>query len=349
MKNIVMNGLQGDSADKLLKNGFDVRALRPYEGKDGRSYLTQNHNGKPVSMVQNAPATLRKDDWITIDRAIVKVARERLTVVSDLRSAGLQHIIPNGMGTTVFQTETEGDFSDARISMSPLADADNDRPEYGLTSLPMPITHKGFDFDIRQIEASRKSGTPIDTSSAEQAGRKVAEGLEKLTLGLSGSFSYGGGFVYGMTNFPSRVTKVMTTPTGTGTNAATLTEILDMRQSLNDIFHFGPYVIYVSPAWDAFLDEDFSSVKGDITLRERILKLHNISSMKTADFLTGFQMIMVQTTNDVIREVVGMDLTTVQWDTQGGLMKHFKVMAIIVPQLRADFNGNSGIAHGTAP
>jgi hypothetical protein len=28
------------------------------------------------------------------------------------------------------------------------------------------------------------------------------------------------------------------------------------------------------------------------------------------------------------------------------MMLNFKVMAILVPQLRADFNGNTGIVHG---
>jgi hypothetical protein len=42
-----------------------------------------------------------------------------------------------------------------------------------------------------------------------------------------------------------------------------------------------------------------------------------------------------------------MDVTTVQWDEKGGMKKNFKIMAIIVPQLRADQNSNTGIVHGT--
>ena len=36
-----------------------------------------------------------------------------------------------------------------------------------------------------------------------------------------------------------------------------------------------------------------------------------------------------------------------QWEGQGGMEVNFKVMAILVPQLRDDFNGNTGIVHGT--
>jgi hypothetical protein len=45
--------------------------------------------------------------------------------------------------------------------------------------------------------------------------------------------------------------------------------------------------------------------------------------------------------------VIGMDVTTVQWETHGGMRLNFKVMAIMVPQLRSDFNGNAGIVHGS--
>ncbi len=52
-------------------------------------------------------------------------------------------------------------------------------------------------------------------------------------------------------------------------------------------------------------------------------------------------------TTDVVREVIGMDVTTVQWETKGGMQLNFKVMAILVPQIRADQNSNTGIVHGT--
>ena len=95
------------------------------------------------------------------------------------------------------------------------------------------------------------------------------------------------------------------------------------------------------------MDDDYSSAKGDNTLRERIAKIDNITSVDTLDTLTGYQMLLIQQTSDVIREVVGMDMTTLQWMSHGGLQFNFKVMAIMVPQLRADQNGNTGIVHGT--
>ena len=120
-----------------------------------------------------------------------------------------------------------------------------------------------------------------------------------------------------------------------------------MRKQAQGAYHYGPYKLYVAPDWDQYLDDDYSSAKGDNTLRERILKINGINAVDTMDYLTGFTAILVQQTSDVIRMVVGMEVTTLQWDTMGGLRKNFKVMAILVPQIRADQNGRCGIVHGS--
>jgi hypothetical protein len=81
------------------------------------------------------------------------------------------------------------------------------------------------------------------------------------------------------------------------------------------------------------------------------LEVDGFKSIKRLDYLTGtsnpFTVIMIQMDPDTARAVNGMDLTTVMWDSTGGLRKNFKVMAINVAQLRADYNGNCGIAVGT--
>jgi hypothetical protein len=177
----------------------------------------------------------------------------------------------------------------------------------------------------------------------------VAESAEKLLLGTYGTYAFGGGTIYGITNFPSRLTQSMTLPTASGwTGKTLLTEVLEMKQKSQNAYHYGPWVLYTSPAWDQYLDEDYSDAKGDNTVRERLAKIDGIAAVRTVDYLTNYQMVLVQQTSDVIREVIGMDITTVQWESQGGMQLNFKVMAIMVPQVRADYNSKTGIVHGTA-
>lgn len=348
----ILNGqAHGGVANTLLQNNFSVNVLRPWIGKDGRAYIARNQGGKMVACpVPVGNAALRHEEWKILDEAIVAAAKPRLRVVADLRAAGLTYNIPDGMGKTVLMTENVSDISAADISMDPARETAGDRPDYDLANLPLPVIHKDFFFNARQIATSRNLGAPIDVTTAQLAARRVAEEAEKLALGTTGSFAYGGGTIYGLTNFPSRLTKVLTDPTSSGwTPKDTVTEVLAMKQQSMDAFHYGPWVLYTSPSWDQFLDEDYSTLKGDNTLRERLKKIENIRDIRTADYLTGYQMVLVQQTSDVVREVIGMDITTVQWESMGGMRLHFKVMAILVPQLRADHNGNTGIVHGTAP
>lgn len=345
----ILNGqAQGSVATTLLSNGFDVGALRPWIGKDGRSYVAQVRNGQKVAIptpVNNA--TLRKDEWKILDESIVAAAKERLRVVADMRGNGNVFNIPNGMGKTVLETETVSDLTPATISMDPARDGENDRPEYDLVNLPLPVIHKDFFFSARQVATSRNMGASIDTTSGQLAARRVSEEAEKLVLGTGSSFTYGGGSIYGFTNFPSRITRTISAPTGSN-QTTTVQEVLAMRQDSEDAKHYGPWILYNSPAWDQYLDDDYSSQKGDNTLRQRLMAINGIQDVRTADYLgSGYQLILVQQTSDVARLVIGMDITTVQWETHGGMRLNFKVMAIIVPQLRADFNGNTGIVHGS--
>lgn len=345
----ILNGQgHGSVAGNLIANGMDVRCLRPYLDHEGRSLISIVQNGKEVAVpVANATATLRKDAWIHLDTQIIKAAKERLRVWSDIRGAGLTYSVPNAMGRTSLEYERQSDINPAIISMDGLRQSQNDRPEFDLSSIPLPIIHKDFFFSARQLAASRDSGSPLDTTTAELAGRRVAEELEKLTLGVSSTYSFGGGTIYGLRNFTSRMTKVITSPEAGGWTPATLVnEVLEMKLQSHNAYHYGPWMIYHSPAWDPYMDDDYSAAKGDNTLRERLKKIAGIQDVRVADHLPDYDLIMVQMTSDVSRCVLGIDLVTVQWEVQGGMQVNYKVMCILVPQFRSDINGKTGIVHG---
>lgn len=346
----ILNGqANGNVASVLMANNFDPNSLRPYVNNRGQSCITQVINGKPQEIVLNSTqATLRKDDWKLLDAAIIKAAKPRLRAVADLRGSGLQYTIPNGMGKTVLETETQSDISPASVSMDGLRQAENDRPVFELSNLPLPIIHKDFNFSARQVMASRNGGSPLDTTTAELAGRRVAETAEQLLLGTYGTYNFGGGTIYGYSNFPKRITRSVTAPDDSGwTPALCVREVLSLKAASQAAKHYGPWMLYTSPAWDEYLDDDYSQAKGDNTLRDRIRAIEGIQDVRTLDYLDGFRMFLVQMTSDVVREVIGLDITTVQWESHGGMQLNFKVMAIMVPQLRADFYGNTGIVDAT--
>jgi len=348
----------GGVAQQLLQAEGNPGALRPFVGNDGRSYITvPRHNAKTgvtenvAVPTQNSVATLRHEDWRLIDTQVLKAARSRLKLVADLRSRGLTYTVPNGMGKTVLSTERMTDPGGAQLSMDGMGKTPNARPEFDMVNLPLPIAHEDFFFSARQIMVSRNSGNPLDTTMAEAAARRVAEVAEQLAIGSYGTFTFGGGSIYGITNYPDRNLKTLTAPTATAwTPVTTTNEVLAMKaQSVADK-KYGPWVLYASTGWDQYLDRDYVAAGGNNpnqTLRERLKKIEGIVDVVTLDFLTGLQLVLVEQTSETIREVLGMDITTVQWETHGGMQINYKVMAILVPQIRSDINGNCGIVHGS--
>jgi hypothetical protein len=150
-----------------------------------------------------------------------------------------------------------------------------------------------------------------------------------------------------------------------------------MRDQLYANKFYGPFMLYTSNDWDKYMDNDYILTGGNVatqTLRERLKAIEGIQDVRRLDFLfasvvttdilstsykgpgqegvtitatSPFTLIMVQMTPDVCRAVNGMDITTVQWESVGGMRLNFKVMCIQVPQLRADNYGNCGILHAT--
>jgi hypothetical protein len=346
----ILNGVgQGSVAQQLLACNMDAGSLRPFrwtnnKGQTG-SYVTLN-DGKTYQ-VNNANATLTKEDWITLDKTVVKVARDRLNVVRDINAAGLTYNLPNGMGHTVLQTQSQSDTNDADISMDGITKTDADRPEYDLVNLPLPVVHKDFFFTAREIQVSR-NGVPLDMTMVEQSARKVSETVEKLTLGQMPTQKYGGGEIFGLTNFGDRLTKTLTAPTASGwTPQTTYVEIIAMLQQAQDVHQYGPFRVYFAPNWMQYMALDYTENYLGGTLQEKISKLGQVSQISQADYLTNFDIVVVRFASDVIRMVNGLPLQTVQWPSHGGFKLNFKVITLQVPQVRSDFNSSCGIVHGS--
>jgi hypothetical protein len=375
----IINGQATGEIGSMLEGcRFDPGLLRPYKDTDsGVACVTMNTGRKTYNKEKNQyvpvfeqvpirelvangiespvfnATTLRKDEWLEMDRKVLMAARQRLSAWSDLEKSNSFGGF-NGMGTMILEHETMSDPGEAMVDMEGVTEGRTDTPRFQLEGLPLPITHGNFWVTRRRLEVSRRGGTPFDSSMAEAVTRRVADQIEKTLIGTATGITYGTAAdysnaptVYGYTNHPDRVVKTnMTAPTGTN-GTTVLSDWLALRDDLYDDLHYGPYTVYTSTDWDQYLDNEFKT-NSDKSLRQRLLEIDGISAIKRLDFLTNtFTVLFVQMTPDVARAVNGMELTTVQWESMGGMKIHFKVMAIKVPQIRSDFNERSGIGHGT--
>lgn len=360
-------GGNGAVVNRLMEHDFNVDALRPYQDViDPRkgfirsnmgSFITSNRlNPKTGKLEQcririNADTTLRKQEWIELDNAVQRVSRERLQLVSDIRSRGLVRTLANGLGKTVFESQRMTDPGSAQVNMEPGVPTQNDRPHFDLVGVPLPVVSSGFSLGARQLATSRNSGEALDTTMAEACTRRVTETVETFFTGSYGTFIYGGYTMAGIRNSTNRATYTITSPDySTWTPLVCVNEVIAMRETLSVTHHhFGPYRVYVGPGWDAYLDRDYSTSGGNNpnqTLRDRVKKIRGIEEIVTLDHLSTYDMILVEMTTETIRAIVGLDTTIVQWETMGGMNVNFMVMSILVPQIRADKNSHTGIIHG---
>lgn len=327
-------------------------------------------SGIQVPGVTNA-TSLRKGEWIEFDNQTIEPQRERLRLVKDIGRVSTYSF--NGLANPMLEHETASDPGRAYMDMHALSEGTTDTPLFQLEGQPIPLFHCSYTYDIRRLEASRARGMGLQTRGVNWATRRVLELVERNAIGVAGSpLLYGGGStqvggygrtsgVYGLLNFPDRMTKTdMTIPTGSNPEA-TISDILEMRDLLYAANHYGPYGIYHSTDWDAFLDNDYARLGGsnaNMTLRQRILAIgteggeseneKQIRWVKRLDFMTpadshAFTMVMVSLNQNVIRLLNGMPITIIQYETKGGWELHFKVVCIMLLEMFADFDGNCGI------
>jgi len=307
---IVKGKAHGSVASRLLASGMNVNALRTND-------------------------TLMYDEWKEIDRVVLEAYQNRLVGVADLQAAGLTYNIPNGLAKTVIGYQDVSDTEAASVSLDGVTRGERDRPEFDINYLPLPIIHKDFSFTAREIASSREGIMPLDTTMAQLAARKVAEKVEEMYFTGLSSYTFGGGTIFGLMDETHRNQGSLAAnwDDSAGDGESILGDVLAMKQAGIDDRCYGPYMLYVPTNFETAIDEDFKA-NSDKSIRERLLQIDQLKGIKVADKLTADNVILVQMTVDVVRIVNGMAITTVQWETEGGMRINFKVMAIISVMIR---------------
>lgn len=331
--------------------GKSAESMRPFIGKDGKFYVNIYKGGKksdPKSygkkLVTNA--TLRYDEWRTLDEAVLRAGMQRLVGFEDLRRNGLVYNLNNAMGTTVLTYERLSEAMEADVNINPVKKTGGDAVDFETVHLPIPVTHSDFIINERLLQESRNRGESLDTLNAEAASRKVAEKLEDMLFGSTSPIEYGNGVAYTYLTEPNINTVTLTENWDASgkTPAEILADVKAMKQaSINDR-HYGPWMLYIPTAYETVLDDDYStSGNSNMTVRQRILLLEGIQGISVVDRLAANTVLLVQMTRDVVDLVDGMPIQTVEWTTEGGFVNNYKVMTIQIPRVKSDYNDRSGI------
>lgn len=325
------------------------------------------NRGVQVPLYVYNATSLRKQEWQYLDSVVVEAARDPLVAAADLMAA-------NSIGGfdaykhSTYEYQAMSDAGEAVVDMTGVGDGRHSPPELVLRSSPLPITHSDFMYDDRTLAISGNSGMPLDTISAEQAGRRIGEKVEDTTIGTETGVTYGTvsagpgahegtSTVYGMTNFTYRATYTsLTVPTGSNPQAV-VGNVLAMIQAMAQEKYYGPFMCYTSLAYEQYLDNDYAFTNGSnwatnpgMTLRERLKAIKQIQDVKCLYRLntaSTYVIILVDLTKKSAGFINGQPPVTIMWESKGGALKHFKTWAIQTPLFRAEFNQASGVMHGT--
>lgn len=289
---------------------------------------------------------LRHDEYKAMDQTVIQVARERLRILDDLRSAGLIRDLGT-LGVLVDQWESSGDMTDAQIDMDGITPGNEDLPAFTLDGVPIPIIHKGFRVSIRHLQASRRIGAPIDQTGVQVATRKVSEAIERMIFSGTDRVRIGNNRIYGLLTHPDRHAGSFgvgnwDAPGTTGQDI--LDDVLDMIADAEAANYYGPFILYVPKLYMQVLRQDFKAAS-DKTILQRILDLSEIQAVRVADSMPANNVLLVQLTSDVIDVSIGQDISVIDWGSKGGLLQHFKVLSALAPRVKSDYAGQSGIVH----
>jgi hypothetical protein len=310
-----------------------------------------------VEQEYRALSPLADKAQVVIDRAVVEVGLQRLTFVADILAAGLTYNLTDPLSVTQLEWNSTNKIGAAQRTMSPSARGENKLPIQLASRLPIYLTTDGFELDIRTLKMSQRVGTPLDTTIVKQCTRSVNEAIEDAAINgattLDGQdLKVAGYSAPGLINAPNAETQALTLAAWTTApvGSTVFAEIMLMIGKLQANKKFGPYRLYVGTGIGNALDSDYNATNNaqGLTIRQRLLQIEALQAIRVADMMPVNKAVLVQMTSDVIDMVVGQPPTVIPWTSLDGFTIHNIVMAIMVPRVRSDYNGDSGVVVGTA-
>ncbi len=353
-----MAGQRDGWAGKNPLEGVIMRALEDGGGWDIEAMRRPGFRALEKVEMQGLRtlAPMQDKAQVVIDKAVVEVGLQRLTVVADIMAAGLTYTLTDPLSIAQLEWNAMSKVGAAQRTMNPSSRGENKIPIMTPNRLPIYLTTDDFQIDIRTLKTSQRIGTPLDTTLVKQCTRSVNEAIEDAmingTTTLDGQDLQVAGYkAYGLLNAPGAETQALTAAAWStapvGSTVFTQTQAMIALLQANK--KFGPYRMYVGTAVGNALDSDYNSTNNaqGLTIKQRLLQISTLQDVKVADLLPATKVVLVQMTSDVVDIVVGQPPTVIPWTSLDGFTIHNLVMAIMIPRVRSDYNGDSGVAIGT--
>jgi hypothetical protein len=321
---------------------FILNSWRPEEFKNGQPY----YDGHPCPLSSadlRTNAFLQREEWESLDAAIVARAKQRLNIYGDLISMGLRS--QGSVAEWYSKWRVASEVTAAAVTMDFETDPEGDRPDHKIYGVPVPIISKAFSIGRRELASARASGTPLDTSAAEECATSVAEMVEQIIVDGNTSIVVQGDSIPGLRTVTGRYNPAAAGDFGTLSNIEP-TFVEDVLPTMHTRRYHGPWNFYMHPTQYGEMQQRYTDGSGARALQE-LLALPEINAIKPNDLMTAGEFIGLQMTRDVIDYREALSLETRRWEHPSGSRLFYVVLLMGTPRLKINYATQTGVAHVT--
>lgn len=277
-----------------------------------------------------------------LEQTVVQTALRTRNAVNDLVSRGKVRPLPD-IGVITDQWKEMTNQTAASVGMELAGGPTDQRQTFNLQGTPIPIIQQRFSFELREMLAAARAGTPLDLTHAARASQMVAEAEENLLINGK-TLTVGGYSLYGYRTHPQRQTQ---TGADFGTVANVLVVFNNCMDKLRQANKSGSTVFYVAITQFAQMLVDHKA-ESDKTALQRVLELPNVADVKFNQWVPDGEMVGVVMDNDDVDLAIAQNITSVPWEVEGGATQHWRVFSSMAPRLKKDADDQIGIVHATS-
>lgn len=321
-----------------------------------REHFHQTEDG--LAALGNAAAVLPRDAWLDLDGITRRVMRadEGQVWMADLMPLAK----PVNIGKLVHLNRVSSDAGRVTRSMSGQVPTTLDKVSYDYRGTPVPIFSTGYGREWREWNTLQSENFDALGDDQEAAVAKIRQDNALYVLDGDASIVVEGYTAYGIRTSP--LSKAINLGDAVGgadidlTDAATTSDEIDtfftqtLGAMLDANFITGKVNIYVSPEIGRNLDRSYSGADGfkGGTLLSYLLTNRRINKIAVSFELSGNEFFGFVPSSEYIRPLVAMATSTVAMPRLHPRANYqFEVWDAMGIEIRADYNGKSGVFYST--
>lgn len=308
--------------------------------------------------VQNAASVLPRDAWLDLDGITRRVMR------NDEGQAFMADLMPLAkavnIGKLVHLTRVSSDAGSVTRSLSGQVPTALDKVVYDYRGTPVPIFSTAYGREWREWNTLQSENFDALSDDQEAHTAKIRRNMAQYALDGDSNIVFKGYTATGIrTSTLSKAINLGTASSGanidlsaTGTTSDAIEAFINgpFGAMLDANLVASPVNLYVSPEIGRNWDRPYSGSAGFKigSLRDALLANRRIAKIEVTFELSGNEFFGFVPSADYIRPLVGMAVNTTAITRQNPTDNYqFLVMGAMGLEIRADFNGKSGVFYST--